>query len=467
MGRHSAKRTPPFGSAGAKKPSGRQVSDANERRKGPLEESPALPIHRQRRKERIKRAAVVVAALLGVLVLAAAAWAWYFMDSVQRQIATPSAISESLAQVVDEPEPRQPFTILLLGSDVRPDEEVARADTIIVAKVDPETKQVWMLSIPRDTKVDIPGYGTAKINAATFYGGVDEGPALMVETVEQFLEIDINYYMEVDFSGFEQVVDAMGGIWIDVDTEIDDWKAASHSPLHRASHIDPGYQLLTGEYALTYVRSRDFVDADFGRMRHQQTFFRALADQATSTENLLRIPSIVSQVSKNLTTNMTISDLIASAQSLKGLSSDRLYTATVMGEWISPYVVTDEEEKARLVSAFIDGRSFDSTETVVASAEPSSISVTIRNGAGINGCASGASSVLDPLGYDVGEVGNANQFVYDETLVVYDGDNEALANQVAADLPIAKVVASRGMYAFETDILVVVGKDWNGPIVEN
>lgn len=424
-------------------------------------------MHKTRRKARFKRALLVMAVMLGVFLVAGGAWAWYFVNSVGNEMAAPAAITESLARVVDPPEPQEPFTILLLGSDVRPNEEVARADTIIVAKIDPETKQIWMLSIPRDTKADIPGYGTSKINAANFYGGVEDGPALMVETVEEFLGIDINYYMEVDFEGFQTVVDAMGGIWIDVDTEIDDWKAASHSPGHRAQYIAQGYQLLDGEHALTYVRSRDFIDADFTRMRHQQTFFKALADQATSAENILKVPNVAREMSRSITTNMGLSDLITAAQSLKGMSSNTVYTATVTGEWISPYVITDEEEKARLVSAFVEERSFDDTQTAVVRVEPSTISVTIRNGAGINGCAAGAASVLEPLGYTIGEIGNANQFVYGETLVVYKDDNVSLANQVAEELPVAKVISSRGMYVFSSDVLVVVGKDWSGPTVSN
>lgn len=470
MGRHSSKSG--LGARAGKKRRGsmRAASDSatvgRSRRRGLVEESPKLPIHKQRRKEMLKKSAIAAGVVCALIVATGAIWAWQFVRSVQAEIETPAVISESLALVVDEPEARKPFTILLLGSDVRPKEEVARADTIIVAKVDPETKEVWLLSIPRDTKVNIPGHGTAKINSATFYGGVEGGPALMVETVEEFLGVDINYYMELDFNGFQTVVDAMGGIWIDVDTEIDDWKASSHSPGHRAQYIAKGLQLLDGEHALTYVRSRDFIDADFTRMRHQQVFFKALAQQATSTENILKVPGLVREISKSLMTNMRVSDLIASAQSMKGISEDNLYTATVMGEWISPYVVTDEEEKSRLMNAFLAGYSFDATETPVVRRDESTISVTIRNGAGIAGCASGAASVLEPFGYDIGEIGNTNQFVYPETFVIYK-DDILLANQVAIDLPIAKVIASRGMYSFTTDILVVVGKDWNGPkIVE-
>jgi len=319
-----------------------------------------------------------------------------------------------------------------------------------------------MLSIPRDTRVDIPGHGIAKINSAVAKGGAEGGPALMVRTVEDFLGVDVNYYMEIDFFGLQDIVDAMGGIWIDVDAEIDDWNAASHTPNHEAKYIPEGYQLLDGAHALTYVRSRDFPDADFTRMRHQQEFFRALAKQAGDMGNVLKIPSIVSELAGSITTNMEVGDLVSTAQALRGMSPDDIYTATVMGEWRSPYVWTDDDLKEELVEIFLAGRSFEEEIVPPEPLDPSAISVAIRNGAGIAGSAGGAASILAELGYVIDEVGNANQFVYDETLIIYK-DQSAAAAQVSTELPEGKVVSSRGMYIFDTDILVVVGKDWTGP----
>jgi hypothetical protein len=131
-----------------------------------------------------------------------------------------------------------------------------------------------------------------------------------------------------------------------------------------------------------------------------------------------------------------------------------------MGEWKSPYVWPDEDRKEFLVAAMTAGLPFDTTATVETAIDPSAVTVTVRNGAGIEGCASAAAAILTGAGYAVGEVGNANQFVYDETLVVHSG-NAAAATAVAAALPKARVVESRGMYSFTTDVLVVVGKDYD------
>ena len=414
-----------------------------------------MRVQRERRRRATRRTAAALGIVVLVLVLGAGTWVYSTVRSAQRAMNDRPEIDQRLAEVLTEREPKEPFNILLLGSDIRPEEENARADTIIVARVDPEQKKVWMLSIPRDTRVQVPGHGEQKINTANFYGG----PSLMVETVEGFLGIDINHYMGVNFDGFRQVVDTLGGVWVDVDVEIDDKKAGSGDPTRSSWHIDPGYQLLDGAHALTYVRSRDFPDADFTRMKHQQVFFKALADQATKFNNVFKIPSLVKDISQVLSTDMSVGDLVDLTMALRSMGGSNLETATVAGEWRSPYVWTDEERMQFLVDAMMAGRSFEATETPVTRVDPSTLSITVRNGAGIQGCAQAAADILKAKGYSIAGVGNANQFVYDRTLVVYKDKADAAA-QIAGDLPKAEAVADRGMYEFSTDILVVVGKDY-------
>lgn len=414
-----------------------------------------MRVQRVRRRKAAQRVALGFAVVIVVAVLGGAAWAYSLLRSAQETMSGNAAQDENLDEALTERVPNEPFTVLLLGQDNRPGEDAARADTIIVARIDPENDKVWMLSIPRDTRVQIPGHGTQKINAATFYGG----PSLMVETVQDFLGIPINHYMDIDFDGFIKVVDSLGGVYIDVDTEIDDPKASSHGS-YTASHIDKGYQLLDGDHALTFVRSRDFPDADFTRMRHQQQFFKALADQATKFGNVLKIPGMVQDVAEFMSTDMSMGQIVDVAMALRDMGGSNVQTATIMGEWKSPYVWPDEERKEFLVNAMVEGRSFDATATVETAIQPSTVTVTVRNGAGIEGCATAAADILRVQGYAVGEVGNANQFVYDETLVVYATDRAA-AVQVASALPKARIVESRGMYSFATDVLVVVGKDYS------
>ena len=415
-----------------------------------------MRIHAERRRRAVKRILIALGLLVVAGLAAGATYVYTTLHSASRTMNEQPGIDERLDEVLETREKREPFNVLLLGSDRWPGESEARADTIILARIDVEAQKVWLISIPRDTRAEIPGHGVGKINGANFYGG----PSLMVETVSQLLGVPIHHYMSVDLTGFQEVVDAVGGVWIDVDVEIDDWRAASHSPGGRANNIQPGYQLLDGEYALTYVRSRNFPDADFTRMRHQQTFFKALADQLSKLGNVLKIPSIVRELSEHMSTDMSVSDLIDLGNALRDIGSSNVETATLLGEWRSPYVWTDEENKAFLIDAMMNGRTFEPETTAdEPGIDPATVSVTVRNGAGIEGCAAAAAAILREGGYDVGEVGNAQQFVYDETLVVYTTDYD-MAVQVAEALPKGRVVESRGMYEFATDILVVVGKDY-------
>ena len=425
---------------------------------GMVERSPHLRIHSERRASAIKRTLVIVLALALLVIGGGAAYVYLQLAAAGRIMEDNSLQPVDMGNTLTERKADQPFTMVLLGADYRKGETEARADTIIVARIDPETRRVWLLSIPRDTRVEIPGYGVDKINAAHFYGG----PKLVVETVTAFTGIPINHYAEIDFTGFRKMVDALGGVWVDVDVLIDDDKADSGTA-NKVTRIEPGYQLLNGEAALTYVRSRDFPDADFTRMKHQQTFFKALADQATKLDSVLKVPGMVKDVAQYIKTDLSMRELIDIALALRSMGASGIDTATLTGEWRTPYVWTDEERMDVLVGAMLAGRSFDGTATVDTEVPRSTISVTIRNGAGIEGCASATSDILSGLGYAVAGVGNANQFVYEETLVVYKSDRAA-AVQISSELPKAKVVESRGMYEFDTDILVVVGKDyltWN------
>ncbi|MDY0086987.1 MAG: LCP family protein [Coriobacteriia bacterium] len=435
----------------------RQNDRASEHRSAaPIEAAPRTRAGRQRRRKRTTRIVLGVAIALGVLLVAGAAWSFFFLRGIEGRMQQTVKSDEAVQVALTKKEPEQPFNLLLLGSDARLDEEAARADTIIVARVDPADHRVWMLSIPRDTRVEIPGHGVNKINAATAMGG----PSLMIDTVEEYLGLPINHYMEVDFSGFQGIVDAMGGIYIDVDVEINDAKAASHSPGRRARHIAPGYQLLDGEYALTYVRSRNFPDSDFTRMRHQQNFFKALAKQSSSWGNLLKLPKMAKELSKYVVTDMSMSQVLDLAQAFKGVGTENIQAATLPGEWKSPYVWVDEEMKNHLVSQMLAGGDIEAKDVPEVEKAPEDITVSVRNGAGISGVAAQAAARLQARGFQVEEVGNANQFVYEETLIVYR-DDESAAQTVASALPKGRLVPSRGMYAFSTDVLVVVGSDWS------
>ena len=229
--------------------------------------------------------------------------------------------------------------VVLLGSDARGD-EVSRSDTIVVSKAGG-----GMLAVPRDTLVDIPGVGKDKINASYASGG----PELTVETLENLTGLRLNHYVVVNFGGVEEIVDAMGGITLEVDNPIDvgiDGRRVS---------IPAGTQELNGLQALAYVRYRGGPTADIGRIGRQQKFLKELARQSTSPANLPRLPAVALATWRNIDTNMNILQAarFAIRTRLSGIEGAELYPGTPQYIDGISYWVPDKEAGDRVVSETI------------------------------------------------------------------------------------------------------------------
>ena len=215
-------------------------------------------------------------------------------------------------------------TILIMGVDVRED-DVGRSDTLMVATVDPHTDQATLLSIPRDTRVMLYGYGFDKINAAYAYGG----EPLTEKTVENFLGIDIDHYVIVNVRSFVKIIDAIGGIDIYVPKRMyyeDPWDDDGGLVID----IYPGRQHMDGKTAVTYVRYRD-EEGDIGRVKRQQQFMEACLDKVTSPEIITHIPDIIREVMSAVDTDMSFRELLGLAGALKAAQANGLVTDMVPG----------------------------------------------------------------------------------------------------------------------------------------
>lgn len=211
------------------------------------------------------------------------------------------------------------LNLLLLGVDQREDEP-ARADTIILASIDLDEKQVHLLSIPRDTRVKIAGKDIMrKINYAHAVGG----PELTVQTVELFLDLPVHYYIETNFDGFSGIIDTLGGININVEQRM-------YFP-EEGIDLNAGLQKLGGPDALSYVRWRGDGTGDIGRIGRQQKFFRALADQALTFSTIWKIPDLLGKINECVRTDMSLQKMIILANKLKDIDDIELDTATVPG----------------------------------------------------------------------------------------------------------------------------------------
>ncbi|CAA9452996.1 MAG: Cell envelope-associated transcriptional attenuator LytR-CpsA-Psr, subfamily M [uncultured Rubrobacteraceae bacterium] len=230
--------------------------------------------------------------------------------------------------------------VVLLGSDARAG-EASRSDTIVVTKAGG-----GMLAVPRDTLVYIPGVGEDKINAAFASGG----PDLTVETLEDLTGVRMNDYIVVHFGGVEEMVDALGGITLEVDHPI---RVGIDG---RRVYIPAGTQTLNGPQALAYVRYRGGPTADIGRIGRQQKFLRELASESTSLTKLPRLPATIRATWRNIDTNMNPLEAarFAVRTRLSGIGDAELYPGTPQYIGGISYWVPDKEAGDKVVAQTIE-----------------------------------------------------------------------------------------------------------------
>jgi LCP family protein required for cell wall assembly len=275
-----------------------------------------------RRRSRWKRGLAVTAAVAVLLGAGGMVAAWAYGQQLNGNLHRTNAF----AGLVPSSRPTEAVTgalnILLLGSDSRnPDTTAAsRSDTIMLLHLDADHKHAYTISIPRDTWTYIPaassggnGNTMAKINSAYAWGGVP----LTVQTVEHFTGVRIDHVVVVDFSGFKQVTDALGGVDMTVDQTI-----TSIFPPFRV--YTKGTRHFTGTEALDYVRQRyQYTDGDFTRERHQQQFLKDLLDKATSSgtlSNPVKLNAFLQAITKSITVDQSF-DLVNTALQLSNLRS--------------------------------------------------------------------------------------------------------------------------------------------------
>lgn len=215
------------------------------------------------------------------------------------------------------------LTVLLLGCDMRDGEDVGRSDTIMLAFVDLQAGGINLLSIPRDTRVELAeGKGTTKINHAFAYGKVP----LVRKTIENFLDLEIDRYVTVDFEGFADIIDALGGIDYNVEERmLNEWENID---------LQPGQQHLDGSQALAYVRWREPLKADIGRVERQQAFLGAVLDKVMSAGTLFRLPKLLSSINNSIQTDFTLKELSSLVEIYQKFLSVGFNSAMVPGEGV-------------------------------------------------------------------------------------------------------------------------------------
>jgi LCP family protein required for cell wall assembly len=326
---------------------------------------------------------VVLAVLIVIVVALAGGSYWWFTAKVQtsneridpqteRALETPPPTTlVSVPPPADMKNP--PIDIVLLGSDTRAGtlDTPGSSDVIMLLHVDRDQDFLSIMSVTRDLYVDIPGYYKDRINAAYYLGG----PPLSITTIKHVLGIDVTKYVEVGFTSFEEIVDSLGGIYVDVDRR--------YTPIPRwDGDLYPGYQLLDGAQALSFARYRFDGNGDFGRMARQQRIMAAARDRAATWSLPTKLPGIVDGLLSSAKTNLTANELLKLAYWLVKLDGSRIKQTLIkgVGDRIhgKAVVVVEREALAEAVTDFltppeetpVDIGGEPADEVLLAAAEP-------------------------------------------------------------------------------------------------
>ncbi len=379
-------------------------------------------------------------------------------------VGSPASTSSAGSTASSVPPSPSAMNILVLGSDTRDTDtsSVGRSDTIMLVHVDPDQEYLSILSLPRDLRVSIPGHGTGKLNTAFGYGGAP----LAIRTVERLTGVDINHYLEIGFGAFEDIVDSLGGIYVDVDR-----RYFNDNGTWEKIDIQPGYQLLDGVDALDFVRFRHDRNMDFGRMQRQQRFMNAVREQAMGWNLPFKLPGLISALFDNVVTDLEANEILRLAYWGVRLNGDRIRQIALIGTTPTiggaAYVVVTPEKLKEAVSRFVHATDLSGSEssspasstTTTEVPDLSGLEIDVVGRSGLQGEAAAAAEWLHSLGATVGTAGDVAGDTVKTSSVECPSAMLADAKRVAKALG----VDSTSKRSSLEHLKLVVGKDFSLP----
>lgn len=437
---------------------------------------------------------MLVAILVVVIAVGVATFFWLntlLAKSQSKESVDSGAIN--VAKTVPLPKGKEPVppkpgatNILVLGSDMRPDEpeKFGRSDTLMLVHVDPDANFVSILSMPRDLRIDLGSHGHQKLNAAYAYGGVP----LTIQTVRELTGLTIDKYVHIDFDAFRKLTTQLGGVYVDVDR-----RYYSNNPDYERIDVQPGYQKLAGDAALKYVRFRHDLNSDWGRIDRQQYYLRAAKEQGVTLGNAGKIKQLVELAAGNIGTDLSGLDIFKLAWWGIRLPSGRVKQVNLNGsdEYIGgvAYVLAGDEQVRGAVDELMtppaknepatDAADTATTATTVPRTKsttttlpPSTaaaqartldlegVSVEALNANGRKGEAAAAADLLSNHGARIRNVDTADKTIA-KSVVLYPADLQTDGAQVALALGIHKMVEDNS----RRRIVVVTGGDFKLPKV--
>ena len=328
---------------------------------------------KKKKHKALKYVGIGCGSLLALVVVFVAIFAvWFGMLGSSMSIKDDAERQELEEELTPVNSASDPFYVLILGSDARESDSGSRSDVIMLARVDPSVGSVSLVSIPRDTMVTING-STQKINAAYAHGG----SAMAVRAVSEFAGVPISHFVSVHFEELEEIVDMLGGVWVDV--------PESFSAGNGGMSFEAGNQLLNGQQALAYARERYHVSGgDFGRAQAQRQIVEAVIRQVLASSPV-ELPGLIGQLANCITTDLSVTDIVGYAQEFLGkeltvysaicpsytLNQDGVsYVATMFNEWKRMMQLVDAGLDPNDATAEIPSEQADNAELGAASNSP-------------------------------------------------------------------------------------------------
>jgi LCP family protein required for cell wall assembly len=409
-------------------------------------------------------------------------------DAVQEGDSTSRKDDEALAPVVEQDNspsapagirPQERVTILILGID-QPCEHVDepfRSDTMMLVTVDPLSQTAGMLSVPRDLWVPIPGFGSGRINTAFRNGEMNDypggGPALAMETVEYNLGVHVHHYVTINYDGFIEAVDLIGGIDVDVPEDIRDPDYPDRCYGYDPFYLSRGEHHLDGATALKYARTRATFGVDFDRAGRQQQVLLAGLDRVIEQNIALlaRAPELWSAFEENVTTSMTYQEAIGLGMLVMEIPRENFRRAVIDYNYVQDYTAPDNarvlipiREKIRELRDTFFSTVILPEQTLPSQMTAEMAELLVLNGTWTPGLAGGTAQYLETFGFIVGQLGDAENKDQAETQIFEFSEKPATVNYLAQLLHVSPKNIFRGTSTEgEYDVKVVLGADWQVP----
>ncbi|MEK7530085.1 MAG: LCP family protein [Patescibacteria group bacterium] len=337
-------------------------------------------------------------------------------------------------------------------------------DTIIFGSFDPSTDRVGLMSIPRDLTIPMNEHGWRKINHANYFGELENpgnGAAYAARVIGDVLDQDVHYYVKVDFHGFEDFIDALGGVDVYVESGFVDPAYPTDDYLTRTVRFEEGWQHMDGDTALVFARSRHGTNgegSDFARAKRQQKIILAVKERLFSSATVLnpaRIGELIKAVSDNVQTNLSTWEMMRLARYASEVKQDQmqhvvldtspdgpLYETTLNDSYVILPKNDDWARIQKLAARLVEpeGTASSSFAFIPAEHPSANVRVSIENGTSINGFAFRASQLLESQGFRIESVANAptrdftHTIIYDLSGGAYPAELKALQEYLKADV---------------------------------